>query len=364
MVKILHICSGYDTSSVYRNLFSALERVDVENIIMVPNHMGSSQRVLYVDRRFSKFEKLLYWGEQKYLTEFIEKEVNIRELNCIHAHRLFYGGAIGLRLKNKYGIPYIVAVRNSDLYGFGRNLSRFKKHGLEILLNASKVIFISETYKEETLHKYISNPLYNMLEEKSIVCPNGISDYFHENRMDLNTHNLPQQKRIIIASFGSIERNKNQLITSNACEILINKGYKVELILAGEIKDRKMYDTISNKTYVRYIGKVNHEEIVKYLRLSDVFVLPSYHETFGLVYVEAMSQGVPVIYTRGEGFDGQFSEGEVGYPVNPSDANEIASRILDILINYRNISNRCIANSERFSWRKIARKYVDMYNEI
>ena len=55
--------------------------------------------------------------------------------------------------------------------------------------------------------------------------------------------------------------------------------------------------------------------------------MPSFPETFGLVYVEAMSQGLPIIYTKGQGIDGYFEDGKVGYPVNTKDSNDIVKKL-------------------------------------
>ena len=92
--------------------------------------------------------------------------------------------------------------------------------------------------------------------------------------------------------------------------------------------------------------------------------MPSKRETFGLVYVEAMSQGLPVIYTKGQGFDTQFKEGEVGYHVQYNDAEEIAETILKIAKNYKKMSENAIKKSEEFNWEDISKIYIENYNQI
>ena len=77
-----------------------------------------------------------------------------------------------------------------------------------------------------------------------------------------------------------------------------------------------------------------------------------------------MSQGLPIIYTRGQGFDGQFAEGEVGYSVQYDSAEEIADRVKDILDKYEIISRNCIKKVDRFDWDKIAKEYIDIYKGI
>ncbi len=91
--------------------------------------------------------------------------------------------------------------------------------------------------------------------------------------------------------------------------------------------------------------------------------MPSITETFGLVYAEAMSQGLPVIYSKGQGFDQQFDNGQVGYAVNCFDINEISCRIQDILSNYNSISSNCLKNVSKFNWKKIIGDYVILYSK-
>ncbi len=95
-----------------------------------------------------------------------------------------------------------------------------------------------------------------------------------------------------------------------------------------------------------------------------MFIMPSFTETFGMVYAEALTQGLPVIYTRGEGFDGNFDEGEVGYSVNSSNYIEISDRILKIIKNYDKISGNCVTAANKFEWTNICKKYELIYKKI
>jgi len=105
------------------------------------------------------------------------------------------------------------------------------------------------------------------------------------------------------------------------------------------------------------------EELINYYRDADVFVLPSIRETFGLVYAEAMTQGLPVIYSKGQGFDRQFEEGTVGFHAESRNAEEIADRIEDIMSNYQTISENCVRLSDRFNWSEIAKEYQRLYED-
>ena len=90
----------------------------------------------------------------------------------------------------------------------------------------------------------------------------------------------------------------------------------------------------------------------------------SKREAFGLVYAEALTQGLPIIYTKNQGFDKQFEEGYVGYHVESSDIDEIIQCIKTIISNYKDLSERAEKASQRFSWAEIVKKYVVIYNDL
>ena len=120
---------------------------------------------------------------------------------------------------------------------------------------------------------------------------------------------------------------------------------------------------VDNK-FVQYYPQSPKEAVLEHLRENDIFVMPSFQETFGLVYIEALSQGLPIVYSKGQGVDGYFDEGSVGYHVNPKKPNEIAESIDKIVNDYSAISYRCLEASKPFSWNEIARVYSNVYKKI
>ena len=90
--------------------------------------------------------------------------------------------------------------------------------------------------------------------------------------------------------------------------------------------------------------------------------MPSLAETFGLVYLEALSQNLPVVYTKGQGIDGLFDE-SVGIGVNPLSVEDIAEALRTILENQELFSNKTI-DFEKFRWCHVAEIYLSFYNEL
>ena len=101
---------------------------------------------------------------------------------------------------------------------------------------------------------------------------------------------------------------------------------------------------------MEYHQHCDKEEVIKYYNQSDIFVMPSLHETFGLVYAEALSQGLPIIYSQGQGIDGFFTEGQVGYHVRSKHPEDIVKAVEDIVSSYDVISSRAKEASQFFSF--------------
>jgi glycosyltransferase involved in cell wall biosynthesis len=92
--------------------------------------------------------------------------------------------------------------------------------------------------------------------------------------------------------------------------------------------------------------------------------MPSKFETFGLGYIEALSQGLPIIYTIGQGVYGYFKEGEVGYATKSNNVNHLVENINKLILNYNDISRRCSIIADKFSWDIISNKYASIYDEL
>jgi len=275
---------------------------------------------------------------------------------------VFTDGNCARFLSKKYGIPFVVAVRNTDVNSFFKKMFFLRSRGVDILVDAKKVFFLSTTYQNTVLDNYVPSKIQRSIYDKSIILPNGINDFWLDN-VFCEEKQISKGK-IKLLYVGIVSKNKNISTTQRAMKLLKEKGYEVSLTVVGKIVDKSEYENLKSDKDISFLSPKNKEELIYEYRKHDIFIMPSISETFGLVYAEAMSQGLPILYSKGQGFDGQFPNGTVGFAVACNSEIEIANSIINILDNYAKISNNCKRYVDRFNWHSIAKQYDIIYNEL
>ena len=371
-MKVLHINCNYIGTALHRVMFRLLDRSG-EHRVFVPSDGREAWKDFVpaehetVAECFTPADRYLFFLKQKKIISALEKAYDPRAFGLIHAYTLFTDGNCAMKLSEKYGIPYVVAVRNTDLNGFfkWRKLLHFR--GIRILDKASAVFFLSEEYRRQLLERYIPKNRWDGILRKSYIIPNGIDPFWLDNPAPPK----PEEdlRRIEYGSLrllcaGRIDRYKNQTRTAEAVELLTERGYDVRYTVVGNIREPQVFEKLRGCANLTYIEAQPREKLLELYRQSDIYVMPSTDETFGLVYPEAMSQGLPVIYSVGEGFYGQLPEGEAGYAADPRDTEDVAEKILLAVKNYREISRRCPELAKRFDWNAIVRRYEDIYRRV
>ncbi|WP_054957485.1 glycosyltransferase family 4 protein [Paenibacillus dakarensis] len=366
-MKVLHINSYFNGSAFYKNLYEKQVEKGIDLKVYVPVNYSTNVSSLNlgeyttISANHGKNDRYIFRMKHSKIYKDLIRNLDVDNYELIHAHSLFSNGFIAKKIYEDYKIPYIVAVRNTDIYTFFKYMVHLRKTGIDILKKAEKVIFLSKGYRNYIMNNYIPDELKEQIESKSIVVPNGIENFWFNNqakrKRDFNN-------KIKLIYVGKINKNKNISATIKAIEILKRKGFEVRFTIVGDVEDETIYNEIKDLPFVKYLGSMSKEGLLEIYRDNDIFVMPSIHETFGLVYAESISQGVPVIYTKGQGFDGQFEEGMVGYSVNSSSSEQIAQKIISIIKKYDVISKNCLNLSHKFKWEFIEQEYNNIYSNV
>lgn len=372
-MKILHIASDFSNTKVHSNLVRELDGLGVEQVVFNPirtirrDTIGKNefpaQHTQFVYAVVVKpFHHYMYHVKQHCLFKALQKRVDVADINLTHAATLMTDGGVAYKLYKKYNIPYVVSLRNTDINGFLDKMPHTWHDARKILLNAKRIFFISQGLKEKFENHRVIKSILPQIEDKFVLMPNGIDDYFISNvRKDKRTGHG-------IIYIGDFSNNKNVLRLGKAVlQLREEKGLedvKLTLVGGGCNEDDSVENLINNNPDVfNYVGKVyDKTKLCELLGANRVFAMPSINETFGLVYLEALSQNLPVLYTKGQGIDGLFDD-TIGVGVNPLSISEIKEALKNMLLNTDKYSNNCI-DFNAFKWATIAEKYREHYRDL
>lgn len=366
-LKILHINCNYLGTTLHQKMLEGLDAMGYENTAFVPIYDGSMVAIepnanVIVSKCFKKWDRLAFDYKQKKIITALEKRYDVSRCDCIHAYTLFTDGNCAMHLAEKYNKPFVVAVRNTDVNVFFKQMIHLRGRGVTIMRKASAIFFLSEAYRRQVFEKYVPERYRQELMQKSYIIPNGIDAFWFDNCRQEQLPKAEKCLRVIYA--GRIDKNKNIPTTQKALAMLQQKGYSVSLTVVGKVADQQVYEQIQKDPNTKCLPPVQKEELAELYRQHDMFVMPSFTETFGLVYAEAISQGLPVVYSRGQGFDEQFPEGTVGYRADASSASSVAEAIEKIITDYNRITDGLSEHAKCFSWDKILLQYTDIYRQI
>ena len=174
---------------------------------------------------------------------------------------------------------------------------------------------------------------------KQWVIPYGIEDHSaHFN----NNDSAPELEQVQLLYVGILRESKGLLILIEACRILHEQGFVFELNLVGEFaseifKQTALHNVASYQleNHVRFMGVLTGDDKWRQFSKADIFCFPSFFEseTFGLVVLEAMQFGLPVVATWWRGIPSLVRDGETGYLVPIKDPEALAEKIKILLQN-------------------------------
>lgn len=301
-----------------------------------------------------------------YIDTFVrvtQEEVDLFKPDIIHAQHLWitpYAAA-------KTGIPYIVTAHGTDLKGFVID-KRYHPYAIEGAQKAAKIITISKQVDAETLK------LYKISADKTEIVMNGYDeDLFMPKDLSrslvLNKFDLADEAKYIVSFAGKFAYFKGIDILLKAAHIYEAKlDNKVTTLIAGHgelYSDLMKLKKELGLKGVHFLGHVSQEQLVDIYNIADVSTVPSRTEPFGLVAIEAMACGTPVVGTNQGGLP-DFVTKDVGVLVDVEDDFALAEAIINELTRSDKASRRQIAHTyalRNFSWKHSIKRVQEIYRE-
>ena len=305
---------------------------------------------------------------QPYELALSSKLVNmakLHEIEIVHVHYAIphaYAGYMAKQMLAQEGIfiPMVTTLHGTDITLVGSH--PFYKPAVTFSINNSDAVTsVSKSLKDDTLR------LFNIKKEIEVV-PNFIDTKKYENLYsDCERELIASNNEKIITHISNIRKVKR---VDDVIEIFdrIQKKLPAKLVIVGDGPEKESLENLCKKKgideKVLFVG--NSHEVDKILCFSDLFILPSEHESFGLVALEAMVCGVPVISSNAGGLPEVNIHGESGYLSDVGNVDEMAENALKILENngtHQLFKRKAKENAQRFETKLIVPLYEEIYKK-
>lgn len=300
----------------------------------------------------------------KYLYHALKRaKINFDQYDILHADAPLPAGDAMRIISQKYDIPFVV---------HGHGLDVFLEESYKNAKNCDKIVKTSiRVYQEATAIAGVSQKVLDQIQKKVDISKKGYVVY---NGVDTDKF-VPiehKNRRVEVVSIGNLIPLKGHDYTIQAVKRLVEeKKYDIHLTIAGrgekETELKTLVEKLEIQKYVRFVGYVTYDKIVSLLQSSDIFVLPSYYEALGCVYLEAMACGVPVIGCWGNGIDEIIQNGQDGYLVEGKNVESIVENVEKMLEknHYKEMGRLARENVEKsYRWLDSAQSLREIYIKI
>ncbi len=313
-----------------------------------------------------------------HLSEFVRGVDHFRRNNgfqydLIHSHYWLSGWA-GKQLQKIWNVPHMImfhtmgAVKNTTAVGEEEPALRIRCES-ELVKSCQRIIAPTEMEKEYLIRYYGASP------EAIRVNPCGVNlDLFRSIEKEIARNHLGFNGDEIILFVGRIVPIKgiDKLLIAMT---YLEKREKTKLVVIGGDKHcQEEVDRLKALTKhlqiddsVNFLGLVEQKELPYFYSAADLCVFPSHYESFGLVALESLACGTPVVATRVGGIEGVIKEGETGYIVKDNAPDRLADKIT-LMLSMSKAKEEAIDSIResvtRYSWANIAEAIAEEYEAL
>lgn len=273
------------------------------------------------------------------------------------AHNFWSDGMVVFLLSLLVPVRFVLVVRNTDINIFVPKLVHYRWLMRFAVARSKGLVFVSEAHHQRFEQRWPG--LLNAAENVWVI-PNGVGRFWHD---EIVTEKHPRS--ITCGFVGRFDRNKNLKRIVAAGQRLHSEFEGFRLLLAGgsenelltQLQTERLPDFVEVKGVIRDLNALK-----AFYRQCRVYLMPSLSETFGLVFIEALSQGCAVVCTRYEGIDGLFASTHVR-AVDPYSVQSIYEAARELLIATPEGIEPDWIRSElsRFRWTEVASRYRDCF---
>jgi D-inositol-3-phosphate glycosyltransferase len=302
---------------------------------------------------------------------------------CLIHSNYWLSGYVGMHLKHKYGFPLVHTshslgiVRENAVAQHQKGASPIRLETEKALLQKADCVIATTPTEKNLLHSF-----YQVAQEKIKIIPCGVNTAVFR---PLNRNAAKDDARKTILFVGRFEETKglgillqaivmlkkrNPLFMKNL-RLMIGGGDPLDIPQTTLSTEKKQYQAFiaehSLSEHVQFLGPLQHEELAQYFSEASATIVPSYYESFGLVAIEAMACGCPVIASDTGGLRHNVLHNKTGILVEPKNPALLADAIHELLANVSLnhwMSKNAAIHARRFSWFQVATDLARIYREV
>jgi len=338
-----------------------------ERYSLIPEYENRDNVSVWYPRSIT-FPKALFFeysGERVYkgIKALVKNIYKGYKFDLIHAHVALPDGYAAMKLAKDFNVPYMVTIHGQDLQQTIYKNHKCKENILKVIRSAKKIILVSNKLKN-VIKKY-----YDDKNNKFKVISNGV------NIRDISIGNDIKKNRAgnkFLLSVSNLIKTKGIDLNIKAFNKLTQKYPNLRYLIVGNGPERSNLEILSKelgiKDKIEFLGMLSHEDVMEYMAQANIFSLPSWNEAFGVVYIEAMAHGKPVIGCKGEGIEDFVENGKTGMLFNPKDVNSL-TETMDYLLSNPDKAKEMGERArkmvlENYTWEKNAEKTNKLYKEV
>ena len=327
----------------------------------------------------------------EHIPTFVENIIDFTEkkgfeYDLIHSH-YWMSGIAARDLQAAWNVPVVHMFHTLGLMKQRIAQSPHEAEGDYRLDGEQEVLRIADRIVAATIaEKAQLQWLYQAKTEKIAVIPPGVDTcHFYPIPADEAKEYIgisPEDRMLLFV--GRIEPLKGIDTLIQAMGLIAGNGDAADhqlclTIIGGDphVSREEMTDemsrlqTLSSENgldeFVAFLGRRSQETLPYYYSAAEAVIMPSHYESFGMVALEAMACGTPVVASQVGGLAFLVQDGETGYHINVGDMDALSERLTTLLQDqalHQKLSRQAAEFAQNYSWGKIARRMIDLYQDV
>ena len=273
--------------------------------------------------------------------------------DLIHAHSTLWAGIAACKIAAEEQIPFILTEHRDQFLHPGQFSQPWLVEQIKTTLVSSKKNLAVSTQLQKELRNLIPTALIDHL-------PNFVDHEFFQP-----SHEKLPMDPFIFLTVAHLVKSKNIELLLKAFQQLLKQGQAIKLRIAGDGPGKDNLEQLARKLeideHVEFLGELSRESVKKAYGNAHAFILPSLYETFGVVLIEALAMGLPLIATACGGPQDIVTP-DNGLLIPKNDPDELQKAMMQLMKNYHHYSPEILRQEATSRFGK--QKLIELYTEI